>query len=92
MTTGSERRPQKDDPVCEHGTALDVHCCNCHSGFIFDKGHECPSVVESLRAYGEEEAARALHQKDRDQYQFWQGWNAALDRLLPAGFDPPEER
>lgn len=34
----------KDDPVCEHGTALDVHCCGdggqpypgCHSGFIFD--------------------------------------------------------
>jgi hypothetical protein len=24
------------DPVCEHGTAMDVHCCNCHSGFLFD--------------------------------------------------------
>ena len=23
-------------PVCEHGTAVDVHCCNCHSGFLFD--------------------------------------------------------
>ena len=23
------------DHVCEHGTALDVHCCNCHSGFMF---------------------------------------------------------
>jgi hypothetical protein len=22
--------------VCEHGTAMDVHCCNCHSGFLFD--------------------------------------------------------
>jgi deoxycytidylate deaminase len=22
--------------VCEHGTAVDVHCCNCHSGFLFD--------------------------------------------------------
>lgn len=22
--------------ACEHGTALDVHCCNCHSGFLFD--------------------------------------------------------
>lgn len=32
------------DEVCEHGTALDVHCCNCHSGFIFDKDHECPSL------------------------------------------------
>ncbi len=24
------------DPVCDHGTAVDVHCCNCHSGFLFD--------------------------------------------------------
>jgi co-chaperonin GroES (HSP10) len=25
-----------EQPACEHGTALDVHCCNCHSGFLFD--------------------------------------------------------
>jgi hypothetical protein len=24
------------DTVCEHGTAMDVHCCGCHSGFLFD--------------------------------------------------------
>ena len=30
------------DYVCEHGTAIDVHCCNCHSGFRFDLDHECP--------------------------------------------------
>jgi len=30
------------EAVCQHGTALDVHCCNCHSGFIFDIDHECP--------------------------------------------------
>jgi len=24
------------DVVCEHGIAIDVHCCNCHSGFLFD--------------------------------------------------------
>ena len=24
------------DTVCEHGTALDCHCCNCHSGFLFN--------------------------------------------------------
>lgn len=31
--------PQQDETgewACEHGTALDVHCCNCHSGFLFD--------------------------------------------------------
>lgn len=33
---------QRPDEVCEHGTALDVHCCNCHSGFLFDPNHMCP--------------------------------------------------
>ena len=27
---------EQGDWVCEHGTAVDVHCCNCHSGFLFD--------------------------------------------------------
>ena len=27
---------QAEDPICAHGVALDVHCCNCHSGFLFD--------------------------------------------------------
>ena len=22
--------------VCAHGTAIDIHCCNCHSGFLFN--------------------------------------------------------
>lgn len=38
--------PQPPEPtpdvVCEHGTALNVHCCGCHSGFIFDLHHQCP--------------------------------------------------
>lgn len=37
------------DPVCQHGTALDVHCCNCHSGFIFDRDHECPASADEWR-------------------------------------------
>ncbi len=24
------------DSACGHGTAWDVHCCGCHSGFLFD--------------------------------------------------------
>lgn len=23
------------EPACVHGIAMDVHCCNCHSGFLF---------------------------------------------------------
>jgi hypothetical protein len=32
------------DVVCEHGVAMDVHCCGCHSGFIFDRRHVCPTA------------------------------------------------
>ena len=35
------------DPSCTHGTAWYVHCCNCHSGFIFDLKHECPTEPRS---------------------------------------------
>ena len=31
--TAAENQP---DPTCEHGVAWDVHCCGCHSGFLFD--------------------------------------------------------
>lgn len=34
--------PVREDATCEHGTAWDVHCCGCHSGFIFDLSHACP--------------------------------------------------
>lgn len=34
-----------DEPTCEHGRALDVHCCNCHSGFLFDM-NECVCVFD----------------------------------------------
>ena len=36
-------RGSQPDVVCQHGTAMDVHCCNCHSGFIFAIDHECPA-------------------------------------------------
>lgn len=26
------------DEACEHGAAMDVHCCNCHSGYLCDTG------------------------------------------------------
>lgn len=40
-------------------------------------------TVDYLQAYGEEESTLALTRKDRDQYQFWSGWLAALDRIKP---------
>jgi hypothetical protein len=40
-----------------------------------------------LAAYGAQESTAALQRQDREQYQFWQGWNAALER---AGAVTPE--
>jgi hypothetical protein len=34
------------DVVCDHGTAMDVHCCNCHSGFLFDSD-SCVCALET---------------------------------------------
>lgn len=38
LSARSPEEPIKPSPdvVCEHGTAMDVHCCDCHSGFLFD--------------------------------------------------------
>jgi hypothetical protein len=38
--------------------------------------------VEQLRAFGEEERDTALRAKNREQYQLYAGWVAALDRVL----------
>jgi len=35
------RQDDSGDYVCQHGTAMDVHCCNCHSGFLFETDHHC---------------------------------------------------
>lgn len=34
--TSEPTQNDQGDWVCEHGTAVDVHCCNCHHGFLFD--------------------------------------------------------
>ena len=46
--------------VCEHGTALDVHCCHCHSGFIFDLKHECPDQDRGSAERHRDKGADAL--------------------------------
>lgn len=85
------------DVVCEHGTAVDVHCCNCHSGFIFDDQHTCEpelpdGAIGDLLAYGREESASALARKDRDSYQFWQGWNSALERAASVATEARQQQ
>jgi len=41
------------DYVCEHGVAVDVHCCNCHSGFLFD-------VVSCVCAFDDDDEPETL--------------------------------
>jgi hypothetical protein len=36
------------DVVCRHGVAMDVHCCNCHSGFLFDS-NACTCLSVSVK-------------------------------------------
>jgi hypothetical protein len=45
----------RGDVVCEHGTAMDVHCCNCHSGFLFDASAcVCGTEGEPMCEHGTE--------------------------------------
>lgn len=46
MNEHEPHQADNGDWVCEHGTAMDVHCCHCHSGFIFEPDHECPEAEE----------------------------------------------
>lgn len=61
LLQGVRAAPLQLDAVCEHGTALDVHCCNCHSGFLFDvdscvcefrKDAEVPEEIIEIDADG----------------------------------------
>ena len=51
-----------EDEVCEHGTAMDVHCCNCHSGFLFDI-EECV-CLENPRQKGDDDGVEYGHPAD----------------------------
>jgi hypothetical protein len=32
--------------LCRYNGAIDVHCCNCHSGFVFDgTTHTAPCLL-----------------------------------------------
>lgn len=39
------------------------------------------SIRADLLAYGEQEKDSAVTRRDRDAYQFWTGWVAALERV-----------
>ena len=51
MTPGEPHLTEQGEWVCEHGTAIDVHCCTesgfCHSGFLFDVD-SCRCGVDSI--------------------------------------------
>ena len=55
-----------NNPVCKHGTAMDVHCCNCHYGFLFDADScTCINTEEQLVA----DAAEAVEKVDADELE-----------------------
>lgn len=52
-----------EDPTCEHGRALDVHCCNCHGGFLFDS-QSCVCVMEQPTS---DKTRQSAHAKEGSQ-------------------------
>ena len=41
--------------------------------------------IENIRAFAQERSDAALKREDRSEYDFYQGFLMALDRILPAG-------
>lgn len=78
--------------VCEHGTALDVHCCNCHSGFIFEQRHVCRSTACGVPSSQPADTASALHNgatMTRDDLK--KEICDEIDKLIPENTDLDED-
>jgi hypothetical protein len=73
------------DMVCKHGHAWDVHCCLCHSGFLFD-ANDCTCLdadrlvfvgrdgwpVERIKGWPITNAIRLLrHARRVVRYETW---------------------
>ncbi len=72
------------DWVCSHGTAMDVHCCNCHSGFQFNEEH-CHCTSEGVGALPTDAIWKLLNEAD-DEKSKWHAsqWSQWFVRLVDA--------
>ena len=39
-------------------------------------------ALKDLRAFGDNEMVAARKSNDREKYQFWSGWDAAIERAI----------
>lgn len=88
MNRGGLGRPpsMKNEDMNEEENATRVAPLDVGSdGRDLPRKSQLGDVIDCLKAYGETEATTALMGKDREQYQFWQGWLAALQRVPAAG-------
>lgn len=60
---------EREDTGCKHGTAWDVHCCGCHSGFLFNADHVCPEDDEDRedREAGDDDGAEYADPRDEQE-------------------------
>ncbi len=73
------------DWVCEHGTAMDVHCCNCHSGFQFNQD-ACRCTSDKGRGALPTDAIWKLLNEADDKKSSWSSgaWCQWFVRLVDA--------
>lgn len=56
------------DQVCKHGAAMDVHCCGCHSGFLFTpKECVCLAIGSACHICGKPATCLGVYEGRDDQ-------------------------
>lgn len=77
------------DWLCEHGTAMDVHCCGCHSGFVFDLDHECGHDDEELVPHAF--VSRTPYEPGDDRDIWCAECEYHRDHMIHSGSRPPAD-
>ena len=77
----AEMRKLADDERCAKSVLAALRSLHSPDSALRQTAQDASGAVGDLRAYGDGERDSALKAKDREQYQFWSGWVAALDRV-----------
>lgn len=80
----------RGDHVCEHGTAVDVHCCGegglpypgCHSGFLFDLESCSCTIKQMSNPYIDQSMAKVIEVMLRPHLRDGENCASALERIL----------
>ncbi len=74
-----------EDEICKHGIAMNVHCCNCHSGFLFYPEDCICEIRENYILISKKEAiafARCPFSNCHASENNYPGFNDVINKIL----------